>query len=271
MKKLLLAGFLLVGPWGATLCAQPAARNVAVLAYSADQLAAQFAGQTRKSVVAAINTVPASEQVYAAPDGKEYEVLRYGGAHGDYRMFLFDFTLPQPLIGVADSPRGVQAFNEKYGLNIPVTEQTLARGIGAFLTTVNDVANNAQYQVYQNNGEFLLFQNGQLVRTFYNAQDYSAFMATVTAANSAYAARQAEEQTALEQARLNRQTTPTYVRRTSYVAPILGTALVGGLIWSAAHGWHHHHHGPYYAHHAPGQHRAPGQRPGPGGHHPHRR
>ena len=264
MKKLLLAGLLLFPTWG-VVCAQATSRNVAVLAYSADQLAAQFAGQTRKSVVASINTVPASEQVYTSTDGKEYEVIRYGGAHQDYRMFLFDFKLPQPLIGVADSPKGILAFNEKYQLNIPVTEQTFARNTGVFLTTVNDVANNAQYQVYQNNGEFLLFQNGQLARTFYDGQEYAAFMATITASNSAYAARQAEEQTALEQARLvQEQNRPTYVRR-SYWGPVLGTALVGGLIWSNIN-WHRHHH-----HYRP----APMPRPhGPGprfgGHH-HRR
>lgn len=263
MKKLLLAGLLLLGPLGASLYAQAAGRNVAVLAYSADQLAAQFAGQNRKSVVAAINTVPASEQVYTATDGKEYAVVRYGGAHQDYRLFLFDFKLPQPLIGVADNPRGIVAFNEKYGINIPVTEQNYARNTGAFLTTVTDVANGTEYQVYQNNGEFALFQNGQLVRNFASAQEYQAFMATVTASNSAYAAQQAREQTALEQARLNQQTSNTYVRR-SYIGPILGTALVGGLVWNGIY-WHRHHH--HYSHPAPGQHRAPGQRPGPGHHH----
>ena len=258
MKKLILA-VLLFAPLGGTLCAQTAGRNVAVLAYSADQLAAQFAGQNRKSVVAAINTVPASEQVYTASDGKEYELVRYGGAHQDYRQFLFEFTLPQPLVGVADSPKGIMAFNEKYGLNIPVTEQSYARNTGVFLTTVDDVANAAQYQVYQNNGEFVLFQNGQAVRTFANAQEYQAFMATVTAANSAYAAQQAAQQTALEQARLaqEQQNNTRYVRRTSYVAPVIGGLLVGGLAWDIVrwtrHGHHHyrpapsprHHHGPH--------------------------
>ncbi len=248
MKKLLVAGLLLVGPWGAALHAQTA-RNVAVLAYSADQLAAQFAGQTRKSVVAAINTVPASEQIYTGPDGKEYQLVRYGGAHQDYRQFLFEFKLPQTLVGVADSPQGLAAFNEKFGLDIPVTVQSMARNTGAFITTVSDVANGTEYQVYQNNGEFLLFQNGQLTRTFDTAQEYQAFMATVTAANSAYAAQQAQEQTALEQARLaQEQNRTTYVRRTSYVAPVVGSLLVGGLVWNAVnwsrHGHHHHYYRP---------------------------
>lgn len=263
MKKLLFAGLLLLGPLGGLLSAQTT-RNVAVLAYSADQLAAQFAGQTRKSVVAAINTVPAAEQVYTAQDGKEYELVRYGGAHQDYRQFLFEFKLPQTLVGVADSPKGMMAFNEKYGLNIPVTEQSYARNTGAFLTTVEDVANGAEYQVYQNNGEFVLFQNGQAVRTFATAQEYQAFMATVTAANSAYAAEQARQQTALEQARLaQEQSRPTYVRRTSYVAPVIGGLLIGGLTWNIVnwtrHG-HHHHYAP-----------APRPAPRPGPHHGHRR
>ena len=77
MKKLLLAGVLLFA-LGGTLSAQTTGRNVAVLAYTADQLAAQFAGSTRKEVVAAINTVPAAEQVYTAQDGREYMLVRYG-------------------------------------------------------------------------------------------------------------------------------------------------------------------------------------------------
>ncbi len=244
MKKLLLAGLLLLGPLGGLLSAQTT-RNVAVLAYSADQLAAQFAGQNRKNVVAAINTVPAAEQVYTAQDGKEYELVRYGGAHQDYRQFLFEFKLPQTLIGVADSPQGILAFNEKYGLNIPVTAQSYASNMGAFLTTVQDVANGTEYQVYQNNGQFVLFQNGQAVRTFATAQEYQAFMATVTASNSAYAAEQAQQQTALEQARLaQEQQNQRYVRRTSYVAPVIGGLLVGGLAWDIVrwtrHGHHHH-------------------------------
>ncbi|MBR2082443.1 MAG: hypothetical protein IJ876_05490 [Elusimicrobiaceae bacterium] len=259
MKKLLLAVCLLC-PLGGSLSAQTTDRNVAVLAYSADQLAAKFAGQTRKSVVSAINTVPASEQIFTAQDGKEYELIRYGGAHQDYRQFLFEFKLPQPLIGVADSPKGIVAFNEKYGLNIPVTQQSLARNTGAFLTTVTDVANGTEYQVYQNGGEYMLFQNGQLTQTFTNAQEYAAFMSTITASNSAYAAQQAEQQTALEQAQLARQNTSTQVRRTSYVAPIIGTALVGGLVWGAVHHWHH----------RPSRHSRPaprpGPRPGPGAH-----
>ena len=258
MKKLLLA-VLLFSPLGGVLCAQTAGRNVAVLAYSADQLAAQFAGQTRKSVVAAINTVPAFEQVYTAQDGKEYELVRYGGAHQDYRQFLFEFKWPQTLVGVADSPQGVMAFNEKYGLNIPVTAQSYARNTGAFLTTVEDVANGTEYQVYQNNGEYVLFQNGQAVRNFATAQEYQAFMATVTASNSAYAAQQAQQQTALEQARLAQEQNRQTYRRTSYVAPVIGGLLVGGLAWDIVrwtrHG-HHHHYAP---------------RPAPHHHHGHRR
>lgn len=259
MKKLILV-CCLFAPLGGTLCAQTAGRNVAVLAYSADQLAAQFAGQTRKNVVASINTVPAFEQVYTATDGKEYELVRYGGAHQDYRQFLFDFKLPQTLLGVADSPKGLIAFNEKYGLNIPVTQQSYATHMGAFLTTVPDVANGTEYQVYQNNGEFVLFQNGQLVRSFAGAQDYQAFMATLSASNSAYAAEQAQQQTALEQARLaqEQENRRTYARSTSYVAPILGTALVGGLVWSAVrwsrHGHHSHHHRPAPPRHHHGHH-----------------
>ncbi len=245
MKKLLLAGVLLFA-LGGTLSAQATKRNVAVLAYTADQLAAQFAGSTRKEVVAAINTVPAAEQVLTAQDGKEYMLVRYGGAHQDYRQFLFEFKLPQTLLGVADNPAGIAAFNEKYGLSIAVTAQNLARNAGAFLSTVADVANGTEYQVYQNGDEFLLFQNGQLVQTFYNVQEYQAFMATLTASNSAYAAQQAQEQTALEQARLAQQTRPVY--RRSYVAPILGTALVGGLVWSSIN-WHRHHYRPH--HHGP--------------------
>lgn len=258
MKKLLIAA-LLLAPWGA-FAAQPAA-DVAVLAYSADELAAKFAGKNRKEIVSAITTIPVYEQTFTSADGTEYEVVRYGKTNQDYRLFLYKFKWPQPLVGVAENAKGVLALNERYQIAIPLTEQDMVRTTSAAtLTTVSDVANGRTYNVYQNGNEFLLFSNGVLTNQFDNAQEYAAFMATLTAANSAYTAQQAQEQTALETARLNQQQT-SYARPRSYWAPVVGTALVGGLLWGDI--YLHHHYRPRHHHVAP----APGPAPRPRPHH----
>ncbi len=237
MKKLVLAIGLLCPP-GAVVFAQHTA-SVAVLAYSADELAAKFNGQNRKQIVTAISTVPTYEQTFTAPDGTEYEVVRYGKMSDEYRVFLYQFKWPQILVGVADSPKGVLAFNEKYQINIPLSQQDMTRRMRSpMITTVTDVANNIEYQAYQNGNEFYLFQNGLLVQTFDNAQDYAAFMAALTASNSSYAAKQAQEQTALEQAQLNQQN--NRYTRTYYYGPSLGTVVVGGVLWNSLRHRHHH-------------------------------
>ena len=260
MKKLLLALFLLCPAWN-ILSALSTGEEVAVLAYSADQLAAKFAGKNRKEVVSAITTIPSYERTLVAPDGTEYEVVRYGKINQDYRLFLFRFKWPQPLVSVAENASGILAMNEKYHIQIPVAEQDISnRGSKALLTTVEDVANNTQYNVYQNGNEYLLFQNGVLAHAFTNAEQYAAFMATLTASNSAYTARQSQQQTALEQAQLYKQ--PVYAQpRVYYTAPLLGTAVVGGLVWSNRHHRHssHHHSAPVY--HARHHHTLPPLKP----------
>ena len=244
MKKLILTALLLT-PFGAAVFAQTA--QVAVLAYSADELAAKFAGKTRKEIVSAITTIPVYEKTFTSADGTEYEAVRYGKTNQDYRLFLYQFKWPQPLVGVVENAKGILTLNERYQINIPLSEQDIAAHTNASLTTVQDVANGSVYNVYQNGNEFLLFQNGVLVKSFDNAQDYTAFMATVTASNAAYTAQQAEQQTALEQARLNQQASQNYVTTTRYYYNPIGTVLLGGLVWSAVHGWHR----PHYVHPAP--------------------
>ena len=115
--------------------------------------------------------------------------------------------------------------------------------------------------MYQNGNEFLLFSNGVLVQQFDNAQEYAAFMATLTASNSAYTAQQAQEQTALEATRLDQQT--SYTRSRSYWAPVVGTALVGGLLWGDIYLHNRYRpHRPYYAAPVPAPRPVPHHRPG---------
>ncbi len=254
MKKLLLAVCLLAPVGG--FAAQPVA-DVAVLAFSADELAAKFAGKNRKEIVSAITTIPVYEKTFTASDGTEYEAVRYGKTNQDYRLFLYKFKWPQPLMGVAENAKGILALNERYQIDIPLTEQDMVRTTSAAtLTTVTDVGSGRTYNVYQNGNEFLLFSNGVLVQQFDNAQDYAAFMATLTASNSAYTAEQAQEQTALEKARLNQQKN-YYTRPHSVWGPVLGTALVGGLVWGSV--YHHNHHHRHHAAPPPG----PAPRPAP--------
>ena len=263
MKKILLVTLLLCVAWlpGA---AQSADDGVAVFAYSADQLAARFAGKTRKEVLYTVNTVSSLDTTVQSSHGTEYALVRYGKQGDDFRIFLFEFKIPQKLVAVADSVKGVLALNEKYGLTISLSEKEFAaQAPQTFLTTVTDVANNRTYTAYQSGDTYLLFQNGTLRRTFSDGHEFSAYMAALSAANSSYAAQQAEEQTQLEAAQLQAQQQAnnqrTVVRSYSVVPSLLGTAMVGGLVWGGINYARHHHH----RHHA---------RPAPPPpHHPHPR
>lgn len=198
MKKLVCLAVLL-GVAGA-LFAQ-SADSVDVFAYNASQLAARFNGKTRDDVVRAASAVPAYEATVTAANAVPYHVVRYGKPTQDYRVFVFKSSGQQPLLGVADNMPSVLALNKKYQLTLALAEQEFARRMPqSFMTTVQDVARSATYRVYQNGNEFYLFENGLLTRTFTNAQDFSAFMAAITASNSAVTAQQAQQQTVWEQA-----------------------------------------------------------------------
>lgn len=260
MKKLLLLALVLCSPWlpGA---AQPSADDgVAVFSYSADQLAALFAGKTRKEVLYTVNTVSSLDTTVKSTSGKEYALVRYGKNSDDFRVFLFEFKLPQKLVAVVDDVKGVLALNEKYGINSTLAEKDLKdQAPQTYLTTITNVATNQTYTAYQSGDKYLVFQNGALKHTF-NSHEYAAFIATVSAANSSYQAELAQQQAQLEQERLaleqatNNQRT-VVVRSNPVVPFIVGTA-VGGLIGGGIL-YHHHHHrshyrpGPSPRHHRP--------------------
>ena len=259
MKNILLVSLLLCSLGLPAVAQSTADDGVAVFAYSADQLAARFAGKTRKEVLYTINTVSSVDTTVKSTSGKEYALVRYGKNSDDFRIFLFEFKLPQKLVAVADDVKGVLALNEKYGLTTTLTENDFStQAPQALITTITDVANGREYTAYQSGDTYLLFQNGVLKRTFTDSREFSAYMATLSAANSSYAAQQAEQQTQLEQARLaaeQARTQPTVIRTTSYVPTLVGTALVGGLVWGGIHYATHHHarpHGPRGRGHHPG-------------------
>ena len=235
MKKSICLAVLL-GLAGA-LFAQPA-DSVDVFAYNASQLAARFQDTTRDGVVRAASAVPAYEATLTAANGVPYHVVRYGKLSQDYRMFVFKSNGSQPLLGVADNASGVLALNKKYQLTLPLAEQEFARRMPqSFMTTVQDVARSATYRVYQNGNEFYLFENGLLTRSFANAQDFSAFMAAITASNSAVTAQQAQ-QTAWEQAQQvpnAEDNTPRYYYNT------WGAVVVGGPGYGYRRPHHHTH------------------------------
>ena len=266
MKKLILVALLLCSI-GLPAAAQSSADDgVAVFAYSADQLAARFAGNTRKEVLYTINTVSTIDKTVQSTSGKEYALVRYGKTSDDFRVFLFDFKIPQKLVAVADDVKGVLALNEKYGLNISVSEKEFAaQAPQTLITTVTDVANNRTYTAYQSGDNYLLFQNGVLKRTFTDSHEFSAYMAALSAANASYAAQQAEEQTQLEAARLQAQQQAnnqrTVVRSYSVVPTLVGTALVGGLVWGGIHYARHHHHRHHHAAPPPRHQARPGHLP----------
>lgn len=267
MKKLLFLALVLSCTWLPGAAQSATDDGVAVFAYNADQLAARFANKTRKEVLYTINTVSSTDTTVTSPNGTEYALVRYGKGSDDFRIFLFESKLPQKLLAVADDVKGVLAINEKYGISIPISEKDLtAQAPQTYLTTITNVATNQTYTAYQSGDAYLVFQNGALKHTF-DSHEYAAFIATVSAANSSYQAEQARLQTQLEQERLaveQANSRPQYVRTTSYnyVPAVLGTALVGGLVWSGIHyATHHHRHHPSYPQARPG-HLPPLQRSG---------
>ena len=262
MKKLLLLALVLCFT-GLPGAAQPSADDgVAVFSYNADQLAALFAGKTRKEVLYTVNTVSSLDTTVKSTSGKEYALVRYGKTNDDFRVFLFESNSPQKLVAVTDTVKGVLALDEKYGITINLPEKDFtAQAPQTYLTTITNVATNQIYTAYQSGNKYLVFQNGALKHTF-DSHEYAAFIATVSAANSSYQAEQARLQTQLEQERLAAQQQTnnqrTVVRSSSsYIVPtILGTALVGGLVWN----------GIYWHNHRPHHHAQPG--PGPTPHRP---
>lgn len=247
MKKLLLFALVLCFT-GLPGAAQPSADDgVAVFSYNADQLAARFAGKTRKEVLYTVNTVSSLDTTVKSTSGKEYALVRYGRDSDDFRIFLFESNSPQKLITVADTVKGVLALNEKYGINAPLTEKALtAQAPQTYLTTITNMATNQVYTAYQSGDSYLVFQNGALKHTF-DSHEYAAFMATVSAANSGYQAEQARLQTQLEQERLAaqqasaQQNTVVVRSNPNPVVPFVLGAAVGGFLWNGVY-WHNHHH-----------------------------
>lgn len=210
----------------ATAATRTDADEIPVFKRTAAQLISRLAGKSRFYVLFNANAVSTFDDTIYADNGARYVLVRYGQEGDNYRKFLFDEGGDQKLLAVADSPATVLAVNKKYNVNIGLTEKEFQQDYPkAVATTVTDAQNNKEYHSYQISGPlFLLFDNGKLAYQFDSAQAFSAYMNTLSAANMGYAAQQAQQQTALEKARLS-QTTSTRVEQPTYT-----TLVVGGTV-----------------------------------------
>ena len=129
------------------------------------------------------------------------------------------------MLAVADSAASVLAVNKKYNVNLGLTETEFKKSYPrAVFTPVTNAQNGKEYHAYQIAGDsFVVFEDGKLVYQFANAEAFSAYMNTLSAANMGYAAQQAKQQTALEKARHNQAAQPVQPQ-TTYTLVVGGTA-----------------------------------------------
>lgn len=178
----------------------------------------RLAGKSRFYVMFNADVVAAFDDIIYADNGAQYALVRYGQEGGDnYRKFLFEGGGDQKLLAVADSTADILAINKKYNVNIGLTETEFKKSFpNAIFTPITNAQNGKEYHAYQIGDSFVVFEGGKLAYQFANAQAFSAYMNTLSAANMGYAAQQAKQQTALEKARQNQPAPPTTSQTTIY-------------------------------------------------------
>ncbi len=213
----------------ATVYAPAATRTDADAIYvfkrSAKELINRLAGKSRFYVLFNADAVSTLDDTIYADNGTQYALVRFGQEGDNYRKFLFEGGGDQKLLAVADSAASVLAINKKYNVNLGLTEAEFKRSYpNAIFTPVTNAQNGKEYHAYQIAGDsFVVFENGKQIYQFANAEAFSAYMNTLSAANMGYAAQQAKKQTALEKARHNQVTQP--VQQTIYTPLVVsGTA-----------------------------------------------
>lgn len=181
--------------------------EIPIMRRSAAQLTKRLAGKSRFYVLFNANVVSTQDSVIRAKDGTRYAFVRFGKDGDAYRKLVFEAGGDQKLVAVADDVPSVLRINNMLKINIGPTENDFKKAYPA--ATVNVVKNeqeNKEYHSYQIDGPiFLIFESGKLAQQFTNADELSAFMQTIGAANTGVAAQQAKEKTQLEKVRLDRQ------------------------------------------------------------------
>lgn len=171
---------------------------------TADQHINRLAGKSRFYVLFNADVVASFDDIIYADNGLKYALVRFGQEGSDtYRKFLFEAGGDQKLLAVADNVPTTLVINKKYNVNIGLTESEFKKSYpNAVFTPVMNAQNNKEYHAYQIPGPlFVVFEDGKLVYQFANAQAFSAYMNTLSAANMGYAAQQAKQQTQLEKNR----------------------------------------------------------------------
>jgi len=170
---------------------------------TADQHINRLAGKSHFYVLFNADVVASFDDIIYADNGLKYILVRFGQEGDNYRKFLFENGGDQKLLAVADSASSILAINKKYNVNLGLTETEFNKNYPkAVFTPVVNAQNNKEYHAYQIPGPlFVVFEDGKLVYQFANAEAFSAYMNTLSAANMGYAAQQAKQQTQLEKNR----------------------------------------------------------------------
>jgi len=199
-----------------------------------------LAGKSRSYILFNADVVSSFDSTIYADNGVPYAFVRYGQEGDNYRKFLFEANADQKLLAVADNAPAVLAVNKQYKVNLGLTEIEFKKSYPrAVFTALTNAQNGKEYHAYQVAGDlFVIFENGKLAYQFDNAEAFSAYMNTLSAANMSYAAQQAKQQTELEKARQTQPAEPvqpqiTYalvvggtVRRPIYLPAIISTGTV---------------------------------------------
>ena len=173
------------------------------------QLSRLFKGKDRIYVLYSIDTVSTTDETIHAQDGTLFYHVRYGQEDSQYRRFLFDEK--ERFLAVADNLKTVLALNQKYHLNMDVSERDFTNNFGkqAILSNLADLENNTDYQVYQLGTVFYVFHQGKLVNTYTDEKSFNNYINELSSRNKKAKQIQEEQKKAQQEtARKAQQTTP---------------------------------------------------------------
>ena len=202
------------------------ADTIHVFKHNAKELTNRLAGKSRFYVRFNADAVYSLDDTIYSDSGLKYALVQYGQEGDNYRKFLFEGGGDQKLLAVADSASSVLAINKKYNVNLGLMEKEFKQSYPkAIFTPVTNAQNGKEYHAYQIAGDaFVVFDDGELAYQFDNAQAFSAYMNTLSAANMGYAAQQAKQQTGLDKARQNQ------VNRQTQQPASYTTLVIGGTV-----------------------------------------
>lgn len=162
------------------------------------QLTRLFKGKDRTFVLYSIDVVSSADTVLTDADGKKYFFVRYGQEGSNYRKFLFDEN--EQFLAVADKVETVLKINQKYGVNMGVSEADFLAHFqkNAVLTNLSDFPHQTDYQVYQlpfdGKTAFFVFSNKKLQKIYDDETAFDEYVTALSKQNKEYLDKRKEQE-----------------------------------------------------------------------------